>query len=292
MNTTLTSRLRLTGLLILLTLIAAFPSVLPAETPPSSILSSQPLAHDRALPSATSYLKNIREGRQIEASNSPARASVSPDLFIGASLGTAWPIESGYVVTNNHVIADSTNVLLVDSFGQKFRAWTVARDEVNDIALLEVYDRGKLPPALPLSDLQAGLGASVFTIGFPRIDIMGKTPKLSNGIISSANGLRDDPMTYQTTVPIQPGNSGGPLLNMRGEVVGMIKSMIGIREETGGPVLTLQNTSCALKVDPIKQLMGFLPQKETVIDVLPRSSENLELLALRIQDSVLIVVAR
>jgi len=243
---------------------------------------------------ATAFYAGASESptkNQIRSSAVPAYAKASPDLFAGASLGTAWPLESGYIVTNNHVISDCTDVLLVDRSGRQVRAWAVARDEINDIALLETSHRDKLPPALPLSHQQAGLGASVFTIGYPRIDVLGRSPKLSNGIISSANGLRDNPATYQITVPIQPGNSGGPLLNMNGEVVGMIKSMIGIRDDSGS-LYTLQNTSCALKVDPIRRLLGHLPHQDPILKVLPRTAENLELLARRIQDSVLIVVAR
>ena len=79
-------------------------------------------------------------------------------------------------------------------------------DEAADIVLLEVKDLSALPPALPLAQSDARLGASVFTIGFPRVDLMGSTLKISVGVISGENGLRDDPESYQTTVPIQPGN--------------------------------------------------------------------------------------
>jgi S1-C subfamily serine protease len=121
---------------------------------------------------------------------------------------------------------------------------------------------------------------------------MGRTPKISVGVISGENGLRDDPETYQTTVPIQPGNSGGPLLNMKGEVVGVVRSMLGIRDEANGTLNVLQNTSCALKVKGIQELLPLLPQKDPRIYVLPNLSDNLEALASRIKDSVLLVISR
>jgi len=124
------------------------------------------------------------------------------------------------------------------------------------------------------------------------VDFMGRTPKLSTGVVSSENGLGDDPESLQTTVPIQPGNSGGPLLNMKGEVVGVVKSMLGIRNEADGSLSVLQNTSCALKIKGVQDLLSLLPQQDPRIYVLPNLSDNLEALASRIKDSVLLVISR
>jgi len=235
------------------------------------------------------------EGNEIPRSPLTSVAAMtksSTEVFESASIGSAWPVASGYVVTNNHVIADSKDIVLMTVLGQKIPAWAVIRDEVNDIALLEVSDSHKLPSALPLANSQARLGASVFTIGFPRVDVMGKTPKLSNGVVSGVNGLRDDPQSYQTTVPIQPGNSGGPLFNMRGEVVGVVKSMLALRDEAQGNLQILDNVSCALKIDCVQSLLTMLPKRSPVIDTLPSHSDTLESLADRLQTSVLIVIAR
>jgi S1-C subfamily serine protease len=229
---------------------------------------------------------------KMKTSPPVARLDASPQPRMSASTGTAWPIASGYVVTNNHIISESNDVVLITTCGQEISAWPVLRDEANDIALLEVSDCHKLPPALPLADSQARLGTSVFTIGFPRADVMGRTPKLSNGVISGINGLRDDPRNYQTTVSIQPGNSGGPLLNMKGEVVGVVTSMLGIRDEAGGGISVLQNISCALKIDWVKDLLAKLPKQDRALGALQRHPDTLEAIADRVQGSVLMVVAR
>jgi len=68
------------------------------------------------------------------------------------------------------------------------------------------------------------MGDKVFTIGYPSIDIMGFKPKYTEGVISAVTGIKDNPTVFQTTVPIQPGNSGGPLFNEKGEVVGLTTS--------------------------------------------------------------------
>jgi S1-C subfamily serine protease len=214
------------------------------------------------------------------------------DLLVGGTTGTAWPISSRYVVTNSHVVSEGSKVTLVSSQGQEIPASVVLRDETNDIVILEVKDPHSLPPAFSLAKSQARLGASVFTIGFPRVDFMGRAPKLSIGVISGENGLRDDPESLQTTVPIQPGNSGGPLLNMKGEVVGVVKSMLGIRDTADGNLYVLQTTSCALKIKCVQELLYQLPQKEGRVNLLPVISNDLETLADRIKDSVLLVISK
>ncbi|MGD2000039.1 MAG: serine protease [Desulfobacterales bacterium] len=218
--------------------------------------------------------------------------TVSDAFFQGASLGTAWPLASGFVVTNSHVVAGSRKIALLDQTGAKFAAWPVLRDDVNDLVFLQVDEPQKLPAALPLAEARTRLGSSVFTIGFPRIDVMGKTPKLSNGVISGLQGLRDDPCSYQTTVPIQPGNSGGPIFNLNGEVVGIVASMVGIRDEASGAISQLPNISCAIKIECLKELFQHLPTHGTDINSLPSDPGDMESIAQRVQNSVLIVVAK
>ncbi len=227
-----------------------------------------------------------------DGANAAPAHQIPDDIFEGASIGTAWPLVSGYVVTNNHVISGCRQVVLITPTGQSFTAWPVLRDEITDIAMLEVATPDTLPPALPLSNARTKLGSSVFTIGFPRIDLMGKAPKLANGIISCENGLRDDPCKYQTTVPIQPGNSGGPVLNMSGEVVGVVASMLGIRDPASGAISPLAHLSCVIKIACIKALFPHLPSSSPKIKSLTSRPGDLATVADRVQGSVLIVVAR
>ena len=212
-------------------------------------------------------------------------------IEVPVSIGTAWPVASGYAVTNHHVVDGKQQVRLINHRGDELSASVIASDPDHDVAFLRVTDPHNLPPALPLSARSAGLGASVFTIGFPRIDIMGKSPKLSRGIISSVNGLRDNPSRYQISVPIQQGTSGGPLLNMRGEVVGMITAMLGDVGADGGPAQPIPNIGFALKIDIIKQYMDRIAEPPVDIRELRPAASDLEDLAARVQDSVLIVMA-
>jgi S1-C subfamily serine protease len=233
---------------------------------------------------------------QIETEQSTHKIDtrVEPPIMTmeGASVGTGWPTVDGYVITSNHVIAGCSEVVVISRLGEELPARLALRDQVKDIAILEVEDAQKLPPALPLAKKKARLGTAVFTIGFPRVNYMGRSPKLFTGVISSVNGLYDDPASYHTTVPIQPGNSGGPLLNMNGEVVGLVTSMLGLRDKENGDIRMLQNASCVLKISSVEKLFPLLPKHGQSIEVLPRDSGNLETLAERIEGSILLVVAK
>ena len=129
------------------------------------------------------------------------------------------------------------------------------------------------------------LGATVFTIGFPHSDVMGVQPKLANGVISSTTGVRDDAASYQISVPVQAGNSGGPLLDMNGQVVGIVAAKLRAErmfEATGD--LT-ENVNYAIKSAFIAELVGV---GSTGPEASPRS---LEALANEVQPSVVRIVA-
>ncbi|MFA6561029.1 MAG: tetratricopeptide repeat-containing serine protease family protein [Verrucomicrobiia bacterium] len=127
--------------------------------------------------------------------------------------------EDGFFVTNFHVVRDATRIIIRTDAGN-LPAQLVTADKVNDLALLKTD--GTFKP-LPLSSSRdTKLGDTVFTVGFPNIHMQGTAPKLTDGKISSIVGLEDDPRFFQVNVAIQPGNSGGALVNERGNVIGII----------------------------------------------------------------------
>jgi S1-C subfamily serine protease len=116
---------------------------------------------------------------------------------------------------------------------------------------------GKYPSfkALPIASAPARLGEDVYAIGYPLTDILGGAIRVTNGSISALQGIEADPRYYQVSIPIQPGNSGGPVLNGHGEVVGVITAelnAIGVARATGS---VPQNVNFAAKIDYVIPLI-------------------------------------
>jgi S1-C subfamily serine protease len=104
-------------------------------------------------------------------------------------------------------------------------------DEANDLAVLMV--EGGTYSALPVApSRRIRLGQVVATVGFPNVQIQGFSPKVTRGEISSLSGIGDDPRAWQISVPVQAGNSGGPLLDESGNLVGVVVSKLGLRAAT------------------------------------------------------------
>jgi len=175
--------------------------------------------------------------------------------------GTGFSIsEDGHIATAYHVIKDAKTIkihLAKDSF---VSAKLICGDPVNDLAVLKIEE--STPSFLQLAPMRsAKAGDRVFTIGFPVSSVLGQEAKYTEGVVSSLSGIEDASSFLQITVPVQPGNSGGALVNERGEVVGIITSSAAILpfiEESG----TLpQNVNWAVKADYLKPLIE-LPKIE------------------------------
>jgi len=171
---------------------------------------------------------------------------------------------NGYLLTNFHVVRDANRVDVKYKM-RVLRAEVVEVDEGNDLALLKVPGTNFAPLAIS-HKASADLGDEVFTIGFPNIDMQGVEPKYTDGKISSLAGMQDDPSEYQISVPVQPGNSGGPLCDANGEVVGIVVARLddlaALRESGAVP----QNVSYAVKA---KKALRLLRRVEGLDALLP-----------------------
>jgi S1-C subfamily serine protease len=236
---------------------------------------------------ANKLLNRIYGGSETEQSSPKVKQKKASSVVSG----TGWPVAGGYVVTNHHVIAGRKTIFLYRTDGVKISASVAVDDVTNDLALLKP-DNGKLlPPALPLANRAAQVGGHVFTVGYPHPDMMGKEPKLTDGIVNARTGLKNDPRVYQISVPLQGGNSGGPLINMRGEVVGVTTSKmsaIKVFKWTGD---LPQNVNYAVKVGYVRALLSSVDSASSV-PVLPVRKSDLATLAKRIEGSVLMVIAQ
>ncbi len=172
---------------------------------------------------------------------------------VAEGLGTAFVYDpDGYLLTNNHVIEDATDVMVSFVDGGEFKGTVVGRDKHTDLAVLKI-DKTSLP-SLPLGDSDViDVGDWVVAIGNP----FGLSHTVSAGILSAKGRTRDDvkgldPTGYfnflQTDASINPGNSGGPLLNTRGEVVGINAAVRANANSIG----------FAIPINMVKQLLPTL----------------------------------
>jgi TPR repeat protein len=144
------------------------------------------------------------------------------------SSGTGFFVTAdGYIATNNHVIDGADKITVRDIRGREYPAEYVRSDLANDLAIIKVKGDFKPLPIARSSGMRRG--DSVFALGFPQPDLQGLSIKMTEGSISSLTGLQDEPNNFQISVPLQHGNSGGPLLNAEGQIVGVVVAKLAPR---------------------------------------------------------------
>ena len=162
----------------------------------------------------------------------------------GGKSGTGFYINSnGYLLTNHHVV-DSCSQIWINTGGSQIQARLMKQDKNLDIAALKVQkiikDYAKFG--------KVRKGEAVQALGFPLGDVLGTDIKATPGGVSALSGLDDNKDYLQFTAPIQPGNSGGPLLNEGGFVIGIVTANYGGER--------LQNINFAIKGTSASSFLG------------------------------------
>ena len=192
---------------------------------------------------------------------------LSPFLLFSQSTGTGFALNNGYIVTNYHVIEDAKTIFILGIRGdinKKYIADVVAVDKNNDLAILRISGNGFQGfGSVPYKIRPSGtvrVAEEAWTFGYPMTDIMGKEGKYTDGRISALTGVDNDPSIYQISVPLQPGNSGGPLFDNNGNIIGVTCAHIDNR--------LAQNVCYAVKSSYIINLAETMH----VTNVLPQNS--------------------
>jgi S1-C subfamily serine protease len=221
---------------------AAKPPALGAPgAPPAPGQAARPGSKPAALPP-----EGAAPGGTASAKPPPAPSGSGAPVPRQVSSGTGFVIGQGRLMTNNHVVRDCTEMRARNATGAELPARVLATDATRDLALLAV--EGEAGPILRFragGELRRGEG--VVTYGFPLAGLLSAGPTLTTGDVSALSGMRDDPRSYQISAPVQPGNSGGPLLDLGGHIVGVVVSKLNAQRIAQATGDIPQNVNFAVK---------------------------------------------
>lgn len=187
--------------------------------------------------------------------------------------GTAFSVShAGFLLTNNHVINGCESVTLTTMDGRQETARIAFRDERNDLALLATK--------APLSDIAVfrrtpiRSGEDVIALGFPYRGLLATDVNVSTGIVSAMAGIRNDSSRLQISAPVQPGNSGGPLIDHKGAVVGVVVAKLDALVVAKAIGDIPQNINFAIKAEPA---ISFLRSSGIEPAMASNTAKNLEI---------------
>jgi S1-C subfamily serine protease len=178
--------------------------------------------------------------------------------------GTGFAVSTnGYILTNLHVVNGADSLYVQNSKGESFKVKSVYTDPQNDIAILKINDKNfsslsTIPYTIKKST--SSIGENVYTLGYPKDDIV-----LGEGSVSSRSGFVGDTTQYQVSILVNPGNSGGPLLDNNGNLVGIIS---GKQDQTEGAAF-------AIKSKYILEAMRAIPQDSLGVNRLSANKKSL-----------------
>jgi S1-C subfamily serine protease len=163
----------------------------------------------------------------------------------GESFGTGFYVSSqGHVLTNHHVVEGCTGFRVAQGTALATKARVIATDPKNDLALLTTDMK---PGAVPAMRLGVKVGEGISVYGFPLAGLLASTGNFTTGNVTANAGLADDTRMVQISAPVQPGNSGGPLIDQYGNVVGVIVSKLNALKVAQATQDLPQNINFAIK---------------------------------------------
>jgi S1-C subfamily serine protease len=211
----------------------------------------------------------------LSAESSASAAGGGDAADSPAASGTGFFVtDDGFLVTNNHVVKNASQVYLVTGAG-RVPATVVKTDAQHDLALLKAEGNFDPLPVIPSGTVS--LGATVATVGYPNVRLQGQAAKLAKGEIAALSGAQDDPRYFQISVPLQPGNSGGALVDGHGNVVGIVSAKLDANAALLTSGALPENVNYAVKSSYLLNFLDSVPDvaaKLKAPDTDPREFED------------------
>jgi S1-C subfamily serine protease len=210
------------------------------------------------------------------------------------SVGTGFVItQDGVIVTCYHVLEGNSVYSVRDFNGKEHRARLIAKDLANDLALLEI-DVSKTPFLSIRRSSDVRKGEEIFALGFPNIRMQGLDAKVTQGIVSSISGVGGEPNSFQISAAVQPGNSGGPLVDRAGYVIGIVSAKLSHAAALKASGALPENVNYAVKSNYLIELLGST--RRTVLlksnNRAQASAESPASMIARTEKSTVLVIAR
>jgi S1-C subfamily serine protease len=222
--------------------------------------------------------------KEITNSNSDDSVTSDDPKFSGTGF---FITDNGYLISNYHVVKGATKVRLLTGAGL-IDATVVKVDAANDLALLKAI--GRFAPLPIAASRTVKLGGTVATVGFPDIGLQGFAPKLAKGEIASLAGAGDDPRYFQISLPVQPGNSGGALVDARGNVVGIVAAKLDASAALAMSGSLPENVNYAVKSSLLLSFLESVPDVDAKLKEPNTKEESFEEVVKSAQDAAVLVL--
>ncbi len=195
---------------------------------------------------------------------------VTPASAIQSS-GTGFLVSSeGHIATNEHVVDGCSEIKVrFRSSPQQFEATVISRDKANDLALLKTSRN--VVTTFPVSlNTKLRLGEEIHVFGFPLTGVLSDSGNFTTGSVTSLSGLMNNSSAFQISSPVQPGNSGGPVFDGMGNVVGVVRSKLNVSQALKASGDIPQNVNFAIKAFSLK---AFLDSNDVGYDTQVKQKE-------------------